>query len=83
MDAFLDLEIRRSQKGLLDIGCHEANAYLAEDRVMCMQIFIKKKYDYFLSYVPDAIARTDAPDNIFTLIKQRRRWVNGSFFAAW
>ena len=33
-----------------------------------------------LAYVPDAKAFTDAPDNLMTLMKQRRRWMNGAFF---
>ena len=63
--------------------CAEANEYLAEDRVMCLQIFIKDKCGYYLTYVPDAKAKTDAPNNLMTLIKQRRRWMNGALFAAW
>ena len=30
--------------------------------------------------MPDAKAFTDAPPNMNTLIKQRRRWMNGSLF---
>jgi chitin synthase len=64
-------------------SCPEANEYLAEDRVMCLQIYIKEDCGYFLTYIPDAIAVTDAPADIITLIKQRRRWMNGALFAAW
>lgn len=60
----------------------EANEYLAEDRVMCLQIFIKEKSKWFLTFVPDAKAFTDAPERLLVLMKQRRRWMNGSLFAA-
>ncbi|MFN9900319.1 MAG: hypothetical protein ACK55Z_16320 [bacterium] len=36
-----------------------------------------------MTYIPDAKAVTDAPDSLLVLMKQRRRWMNGSFFAAW
>ena len=42
-------------------SCAEANEYLAEDRIMCLQIFIKKLDRYKLAYIPDAKAFTDAP----------------------
>src|ERR1035437_1645494 len=50
-------------------SCAEANEFLAEDRVMCLQIYIKKKSKYHLCYIPDAKAFTDAPDNLGVLIK--------------
>ena len=49
--------------------CAEANEYLAEDRVMCLQIYIKERSQYYLTYVPDAKAFTDAPDTLAILIK--------------
>ena len=61
-------------------SCSEANEYLAEDRIMCLQIYIKKNDRYTLAYVPNAPAITDAPPNIFILMKQRRRWMNGAMF---
>lgn len=50
-------------------SCAEANEFLAEDRVMCLQIYIKEHEKYHLAYIPDAKAFTDAPDKLATLIK--------------
>lgn len=61
-------------------SCAEANEFLAEDRIMCLQIYIKKGEKYHLCYIPDAKARTDAPESLAILIKQRRRWMNGATF---
>lgn len=78
MDAFFKL-VNQSK----DPSCSEANEYLAEDRVMCMQIYIKENEGFYLTYIPDAKAFTDAPDSLLVLMKQRRRWMNGALFAAW
>mmetsp|Transcript_15193 Transcript_15193/g.23460 ORF Transcript_15193/g.23460 Transcript_15193/m.23460 type:complete len:186 (-) Transcript_15193:1545-2102(-) len=50
---------------------------------MCLQIFIKEEEGFYLTYIPDAKAVTDAPDTLLVLMKQRRRWMNGALFAAW
>ncbi len=47
---------------------------------MCLQIYIKKNRNYYLAYIPDAKAFTDAPGTLAVLIKQRRRWMNGAMF---
>jgi len=61
----------------------EANMYLAEDRVMCLEILRKYSEWWVLRYIPGWIALTDPPDSVIGLIKQRRRWTNGSLFASW
>ena len=63
-------------------SCFEANMYLAEDRIMCLEILIKRNEKWVLKYIPGCKALTDPPENIMVLMKQRRRWINGSIFAA-
>ncbi|PVU89450.1 hypothetical protein BB559_005093 [Furculomyces boomerangus] len=58
-----------------------ANMYLAEDRVLCFELVAKKGHNYVLRYVKSAKAYTDAPESLSELVSQRRRWLNGSFFA--
>jgi chitin synthase len=60
----------------------KANMYLAEDRILCFELVAKKNANWVLKYVKAAQAETDVPENIAEFISQRRRWLNGSFFAA-
>ncbi|KZP09106.1 glycosyltransferase family 2 protein [Athelia psychrophila] len=59
-----------------------ANMYLAEDRILCWELVSKRGASWILHYVKSAYAITDVPDEVPELISQRRRWLNGSFFAA-
>ncbi|KAJ3381455.1 Chitin synthase, class 2 [Lobulomyces angularis] len=58
-----------------------ANMYLAEDRILCFELCTKKDEAWILKYVKSAKAETDVPDGVPEFISQRRRWLNGSFFA--
>ncbi|CAG8776288.1 4597_t:CDS:2, partial [Dentiscutata heterogama] len=52
------------------------------DRILCFELVAKRKCTWLLHYVKSSQAETDVPEDVIGLIKQRRRWLNGSFFAS-
>ncbi|GAA5977405.1 hypothetical protein JCM10908_004966 [Rhodotorula pacifica] len=65
----------------VDADLWTKNMYLAEDRILCWELVAKRGSAWVLHYQRSAYAVTDVPDRIPDLIAQRRRWLNGSFFA--
>lgn len=63
-------------------GIFTANMYLAEDRILCFELVAKRNCKWILQYVKSSTGETDVPDEMAEFIMQRRRWLNGSFFAA-
>ncbi|KEI37244.1 glycosyltransferase family 2 protein [Mixia osmundae IAM 14324] len=74
---FLGETLHKSPKA----GLFSLNKYLAEDRILCWAIVAKRDSRWLLKYVKSSSATTDVPDRLPELISQRRRWLNGSFFA--
>ncbi|GAA6007454.1 uncharacterized protein JCM10292_002411 [Rhodotorula paludigena] len=64
-----------------DADLQTSNMYLAEDRILCWELVAKRGDAWVLKYVKGAKGETDVPDTIAEFIGQRRRWLNGSFFA--
>jgi chitin synthase len=60
----------------------QENMYLAEDRILCYELVAKRDRKWVLRYVQQATGTTDVPEAVDKFISQRRRWLNGSFFAA-
>ena len=52
--------------------------YLAEDRILCLGIHA---LGYDLHYLPDVESYVDPVTSLTKLLGQRRRWINGSWFA--
>ncbi|TRM69546.1 glycosyltransferase family 2 protein [Schizophyllum amplum] len=52
-------------------------------RILCFELVAKANSSWcvILKYVNGAIGETDVPDAVPEFISQRRRWLNGSFFA--
>ncbi|CAH0475052.1 unnamed protein product [Peronospora belbahrii] len=63
------------------LGPFIGNMYLAEDRILSLEVVARKNCKWTMHYVKDAVARTDVPHNLVGLISQRKRWLNGAFFA--
>ncbi|CCF56199.1 hypothetical protein KAFR_0A07650 [Kazachstania africana CBS 2517] len=59
-----------------------SNMYLAEDRILCFEIVTKRDAKWLLRYSRSSSASTDVPERVPEFILQRRRWLNGSFFAS-
>ena len=60
------------------LSLEDSNMYLAEDRIMCLGIHA---LGYDLEYLPDAESSVDPVTSLTRLLGQRRRWINGSWFA--
>ncbi|CAG8947903.1 unnamed protein product [Penicillium salamii] len=65
-----------------DADVFTANMYLAEDRILCWELVAKREERWVLKFVKNAVGETDVPDAVPEFISQRRRWLNGAFFAA-
>ncbi|GAA5888502.1 hypothetical protein JCM5296_000654 [Sporobolomyces johnsonii] len=65
-----------------DADLTTSNMYLAEDRILCWELVAKRGDAWVLKYVKSATGETDVPDTVAEFINQRRRWLNGSFFAS-
>jgi chitin synthase len=71
----------RSQRRGEKLDMFQANMYLAEDRILCLELMCQEKRSNFLRYVKESIAETDVPESLNELLAQRRRWINGSWFS--
>lgn len=63
------------------MNAYNSNIFLAEDRVLSLALVSKPGNQYLLRFVHTSIAETDVPAKLFQLLSQRRRWINGSWFA--
>lgn len=77
-----DDEYELKEKNFQESGIFTSNMYLAEDRILCFELVAKRDKNYVLRYVSGATAETDVPEHIDDFVLQRRRWLNGSLFAA-
>lgn len=60
---------------------YKANMYLAEDRIFSLYLYGSSTGNYSLKFVMDAEIKVDGPKTLLKLKLQRRRWINGAWFA--
>lgn len=72
------IESHEKNKETYEQLMYESNVYLAEDRILCMGIH---KNGYDLMFLPDAYSFVDPVKDLPSLMGQRKRWINGSYFA--
>ncbi|MGM9988064.1 MAG: glycosyltransferase [Bacillaceae bacterium] len=68
-----------NKKVVIDAGGYKTDT-VGEDMELVMRLhkkFLKSKEEYYISFVPDAICYTQAPDTLKGLKIQRRRWQIG------
>jgi cellulose synthase/poly-beta-1,6-N-acetylglucosamine synthase-like glycosyltransferase len=57
------------------------NMYLAENRILCFEVFCRHDCDYVLQYVHGACAKKATLSHIGPLLEKRKHVMNGTFFA--
>lgn len=67
------------KKGMEGMNVFSRNLFLAEDRILCFELVMKRGSKWHLGYVKGAQAETDIPEDMVEFITQRRRWLNGTF----
>jgi chitin synthase len=55
--------------------------FLAEDRILCLKIYCRDYKNYTLQYIPEAYSLVDPVTNLMDFMGQRKRWINGSWYA--
>ena len=66
-----------------DADVFTANMYLAEDRILCWELVAKRDERWVLEVRQECdLEKLMLPDTVPEFISQRRRWLNGAFFAA-
>jgi chitin synthase len=65
-------------KGLSSLSPLESNMYLAEDRILGLEMVFQNKNQWELNYATKAEATVDACQSWSELLKQRRRWICSS-----
>jgi len=65
-------------RGLDPLGAFEATMFLAEDRILGFELATSSSTSWKLAFLPSVVTITDSCQSLPELLRQRRRWINGS-----
>lgn len=70
---------------LLEIGGYDRTSIIEDTEIITRMhmYFLERKKPYRITYIPDIVAWTEAPETIKTLGKQRLRWYKGTTQNIW
>lgn len=66
-------------RGLGKLSLFESNMFLAEDRILGFDIVTAPDRNWQLAHLSSVVTVTDRCQSLSELLRQRRRWINGSF----
>ena len=66
-------------RGLGQLDLFESNMFLAEDRILGFDIVTAPDRHWQLAHLSSVVTVTDSCQSLSELLRQRRRWINGSF----
>jgi chitin synthase len=67
--------VKNYLRGLTKLGPFESNMYLAEDRILAMEIVFQQDSPWEVGYTPQASGTIDSCETWNELLCQRRRWI--------
>lgn len=72
-------------KTLIDIGGYDRSSIIEDTEIITRmhKYYLDRKIPYRITYLPDIVAWTEAPETIKTLGKQRLRWYKGTTQNIW
>jgi cellulose synthase/poly-beta-1,6-N-acetylglucosamine synthase-like glycosyltransferase len=70
--------LKKYFRGLKQLGAFEATIFLTEDRVLGFELATSFSASWKLAFLPSVVTITDSCQSLPELLRQRRRWINGS-----
>lgn len=70
--------LKKYFRGLEQLGAFEATMFLVEDRVLGFELVTSLSTSWKLAFFPSVVTITDPCQSLSELLRQRRRWINGS-----
>ena len=72
-------EVKNYDQKKDSLGIFKRNVFLTEDKLITALLVLREDKAYAVEYLPGARAFTNVPGTTASILRQRRRWLNGGF----